>query len=140
MIPGIQPCLRILHMVNNWLYSLCLLQLAHKIKFLTHHLANGKSKYMGVCRLSQGFIHRRIDLRLVPYNSYACAVLYFTGSDVFNVKMRETAIKHGYSLNEYALTKTGSSGIGDTDALPTPTERHVFRILNMAYKEPRERQ
>ena len=81
-------------------------------KFLVHHLANGKSKYMGVCRLPPKHgvtkrLHRRIDLRLVPFNSYACAMLYFTGSDTFNVKMREKAIKMGYTLNEYSLRKKG---------------------------------
>lgn len=44
--------------------------------------------YMGVCRLppeaNGSGIHRRIDIRMIPRESWACALLYFTGSDHFN--------------------------------------------------------
>jgi hypothetical protein len=44
--------------------------------------------YMGVCRLppeaNGSGTHRRIDIRMIPRESWACALLYFTGSDHFN--------------------------------------------------------
>ena len=33
-------------------------------------------------------IHRRIDIRFIPSDEYPCGILYFTGSDAFNIHMR----------------------------------------------------
>ena len=41
----------------------------------------------------------------MPYESYPCALLHFTGSDTFNTKIRGHAAERGYRLNEYALRK-----------------------------------
>lgn len=43
------------------------------------------------------------DLRLVPEASWGAAMMYFTGSKDHNVRVREIAIKRGYTLNEYGL-------------------------------------
>ena len=55
--------------------------------------------------------HRRLDLRLVPMEQLPCALLYFTGSNVFNQGMRAHALQLGFTLNEYALRPKGSTGI-----------------------------
>jgi len=55
-------------------------------------------------------ISRRLDIRLNPYDQFYCAVLYFTGSDLFNKQMREHAINQGFTLNEYTLRPMGSTG------------------------------
>lgn len=55
--------------------------------------------------------HRRLDLRIVHYDEYACGILYFTGSDEFNKQMRKEALKKGFTLNDYWLKKLGSNGI-----------------------------
>ena len=77
---------------------------------------------------------RRLDMRWVTFDQFPAALLYFTGSDIFNVRMREAAIKQGYKLNEYGLTeaKTGQF-------VACPTERSLFDALKMAYVEPHER-
>lgn len=46
---------------------------------------------------------RRLDIRLTFYDQYYCAILYFTGSDLFNQNMRAHALEKKYTLNEYAL-------------------------------------
>ena len=51
---------------------------------ITDTLSQGDSKFMGVCRLSDDHLHRRLDIRIIPHNQYYCGVLYFTGSDMFN--------------------------------------------------------
>jgi len=63
------------------------------------------NKYMGFCRLDDDHEIRRIDIRLFSVNSFPAAMLYFTGPDVFNKKMRKHADSLGYRLNEYGLYK-----------------------------------
>lgn len=132
-------------------------------RFLTDHLTEGgDTKYMGVCRLpprhdyngkvaEEYTVYRRIDIRFVPYNSYGTALLYFTGSRDFNTSMRSVALKRGLTLSEYGLFKLikdpktnrwareKSGGYKKGDHLPTPQEEDVFRILEMEYKTPEER-
>ena len=38
----------------------------------------GNTKYMGICKLVSRSKGRRIDIRFIPYNSKASALLYFT--------------------------------------------------------------
>ncbi len=45
----------------------------------------------------------QVDLRIVPEQSWGAALLYFTGSKAHNVRLRERAIRQGYTLNEYGL-------------------------------------
>jgi DNA polymerase beta len=92
-------------------------ELLTNLDFLIDHLTDyGRSKYMGFCIVKQSsgsvstaskksIIARRIDIRFIPYNSYGAAILYFTGSKLFNTQMRTWAIGKGYSLNEYGLKK-----------------------------------
>ncbi|MFH1746884.1 MAG: DNA polymerase/3'-5' exonuclease PolX, partial [Planctomycetota bacterium] len=47
----------------------------------------------------------QIDLRVVPEESFGAAWQYFTGSKEHNVRLRERAVKRGWSLNEYGLTE-----------------------------------
>lgn len=131
--------------------------------FLTDHLTEGgDTKYMGVCLLpsrknnsgkvvEEYTVHRRIDIRFVPYNSFGTALLYFTGSRDFNTQMRSAALKRGLTLSEYGLFKLvkdpktkrwargKSGGYTKGEQLPTPIEEDVFRILEMDYKTPQER-
>jgi len=47
--------------------------------------------------------HRRLDIIVVPYDQFACAQLYFTGSAHFNRSMRSLAARMNMSLSEHAL-------------------------------------
>lgn len=49
--------------------------------------------------------HRHIDLRMFNSSHFPCAVLYFTGSDFFNVQMRLLALERGFTLNEYEVMR-----------------------------------
>lgn len=51
-----------------------------------------------------------MDIRLNPYDQFYCAILYFTGSDLFNKQMRDHALHQGFTLNEYTLRPMGSTG------------------------------
>ncbi|KAK2098871.1 hypothetical protein P7K49_024322 [Saguinus oedipus] len=118
--------------------------------FLTDDLVsqeeNGQQqKYLGVCRLpGPGRRHRRLDIIVVPYSEFACALLYFTGSAHFNRSMRALAKTKGMSLSEHALTTAvvrnpQGCKVGPGRVLPTPTEKDVFRLLGLPYREPAER-
>ncbi|XP_033041059.1 DNA polymerase lambda isoform X3 [Trachypithecus francoisi] len=118
--------------------------------FLTDDLVsqeeNGQQqKYLGVCRLpGPGWRHRRLDIIVVPYSEFACALLYFTGSAHFNRSMRALAKTKGMSLSEHALStavvrNTHGCKVGPGQVLPTPTEKDVFRLLGLPYREPAER-
>ena len=48
---------------------------------------------------------------LIPHDQFYCAILYFTGSDVFNKNMRLHALEQGFTLNEYTLRPVGSTGM-----------------------------
>lgn len=90
-----------------------------------------KTKYMGFCKYKNGLI-RRIDMRLVPYNSYYASVLYFTGPYEFNTVMRSNAKKLGYKLSEYGLFKGKRQ-------IYTDSEENIFNLLNMKYLSPKDR-
>jgi len=94
-----------------------------------------KWKYMGVCKLNDG-AHRRIDIRLVPFESYWYGLLYFTGSAFLNRLMRTVAISKGLTLNETGLTKAKQK---KGSSIPAQSERDIFEALGMKYLEPEER-
>ncbi|KAK9400930.1 DNA polymerase lambda [Crotalus adamanteus] len=127
-----------------------LLNVLHKSGFLTDDLVkqedNGiQQKYLGVCRLpGPDRHHRRLDIIVVPYREFACALLYFTGSAHFNRSMRALARTKGMSLSEHALCSgvvRGPEGLktGSGIVLSTPTEKDVFAHLGLPYREPHER-
>lgn len=106
--------------------------------YVTDTLAQGPSKFMGVCRLPDG-MHRRLDLRSVPPEQFHFATLYFTGSNLLNVKMRLRAIELGMTLNEYRLERKPAVDGQEGEAVPAGSEREVFEALGMDYLEPHER-
>lgn len=91
-----------------------------------------RTKYRGFSRYKDNPI-RRIDIIFVPYLSYYPALLYFTGSSTFNVRMRAIAKKKGYKLNEHGLFKDG------TNFIKVNSEKNIFDELGMEYVEPVDR-
>jgi len=120
-----------------------LIPILKKKKFITDDLSHGKIKYMGVCILPENIsaephYHRRIDLRIIPFDQYYCGLLYFTGSDYFNRNMRVIAQERGFTLSEYSINPIGETGIKG-EPLEVFSEKDVFDILGMTYKKPMER-
>ncbi|XP_070777317.1 DNA polymerase lambda [Enoplosus armatus] len=125
------------------------LQSLHDSGFLTDdlvsHEENGEQKkYMGVCRLpGPGHRHRRLDIIVVPYNEFACSLMYFTGSAHFNRSMRALAKTKSMSLSEHSLNKDvvrqGNLKVYGGTPLPTLTEKDVFSLLGIPYRHAHER-
>ena len=104
-----------------------------KSKLIIDHLTSkGSTKFMGVCKVSD--IARRIDIRVINYESYYAALIYFTGSKNFNVYIRNKALEKNYSLNEYALTDMKDNSIKILNS-----EEEIFEILKIPYLPPIER-
>jgi len=104
-----------------------------KCNILVDHLTEyGGTKYMGMGKI--GEIPRRIDIRVIPWEAYAYAILYFTGSKNHNLKMRNQARKLGYKLNEY-----GMENIMDHKLVKCETEEQIFEVLGMEYMDPTQR-
>lgn len=101
--------------------------------FLLDHMTDKKfnTKYMGFCKYKSNPI-RRIDIRIIPYESLYTSLLYFTGSKELNIIMRKEAIKRGMLLNEYGLYK-------DNQMINITSEEDIFHKLGMKYLPPTER-
>lgn len=113
------------------------------VGFVTDTLSKGDSKFMGVCQLARGaeeedYLHRRIDIRLIPKDQYYCGVLYFTGSDIFNKNMRTRALEKGFTLNEYTIRPLGVTGIAG-ESLLVDSEKDIFDYILWKYREPKDR-
>lgn len=73
------------------------------------------------------------DLRVVPDESFACALMYFTGNRAHNIAIRGRAQKLGLHLNEYALQREA-----DGSVLPTPDEAAIYATLGIPHWIPPE--
>jgi DNA polymerase/3'-5' exonuclease PolX len=104
-----------------------------KINFIIDHLTSkGNTKFMGICRINK--TARRIDIRIVNYQSYYTSIIYFTGSKEFNIYLRKEALSKNYTLNEYFLTN-----IHTGEHISIHSEKEIFEILKIPYLEPKER-
>jgi DNA polymerase beta len=107
--------------------------------YLQEEFARGDHKFMGVCKLPSPTYkgkYRHVDLLLCKPEEYWYTILYFTGSDVFNVSMRRHALMKGYSLSEHGLKRV-------RDGVPAPpvmnSEKDIFDFLGLEYVKPLDR-
>ncbi|MEW6074692.1 MAG: DNA polymerase/3'-5' exonuclease PolX [Candidatus Omnitrophota bacterium] len=75
----------------------------------------------------------QVDCRAVVGKSFGAALLYFTGSKNFNIKLRQIAIQKGLKINEYGVFRGNSFVAGRTEA-------EIFKLLGMEYIEPELRE
>ncbi|NLL61534.1 MAG: DNA polymerase/3'-5' exonuclease PolX [Candidatus Atribacteria bacterium] len=77
----------------------------------------------------------QVDLRVVSPDSFGTALLYFTGSQAHNVRLREMAVKRGLKINEYGIFQVkGDKKIGGDD------ENEIYEILGLHYIMPELRE
>ncbi len=109
-----------------------------KKNILVEILSRGNIKCLAIGKIGSKPA-RRIDFMYSPPDEYAFAILYFTGSRLFNTLMRNRALKMGYSLNEHGLYKMVDGKKTHKISGSFPTEKSIFDFLKMAYKHPHER-
>lgn len=106
---------------------------------ITDVLSRGNTKSLVVGKLPSSSTHRRIDFLYTPKDEYPFALLYFTGSKIFNTVMRARALSMNYSLNEHGIYKMDGKKKGDKVQHHFATEEDIFQFLNMEYKAPQQR-
>ena len=118
------------------------LPLTYYVERLSHYivevLALGDHKCLAICQLP-GKPARRLDLLLTPDEEYAYSLLYFTGSDKFNVAFRQHALSVGYTLNEHILTLRSDLKSTHATVPYMKTEKDIFNFLGLRYVEPSKR-
>jgi len=110
-----------------------------KSHYITAQLAHGAHKFMGICRLGK-LPPRRLDILLTPPEEYGYALLYFTGSQQFNIRVRQHALSKGYSLNEHTLSVDPKwKGAPPPPIPPLKTEEAILAFLGIQFIDPIER-
>ncbi len=112
-------------------------ELVH-VNYMEEILAIGPKKCMGISRVHNRAKARRLDLLVTPEEQYAYALLYFTGSQKFNIAMRKHALERGYTMNEHGMVPLEGS---DKPIPPMmKEERDIFTFLEYAFVPPSERE
>lgn len=93
----------------------------------------------------------QVDLRIIDESSFGAALMYFTGSKLHNVRLRERAIKKKMRLNEYGLFPAGKVDEDKKeDQLPpqkrgikpiaAKTEHDIYKALGLPFIPPEIRE
>ena len=106
---------------------------------IIHVLSRGPTKCLVVAKLHPDSVARRIDFLYTTPEEYPFAVLYFTGSKIFNTVMRNKAQQLGYTMNEHGLYSVVEKKKGPKVNQVFADERSIFSFLGLLYKEPAER-
>lgn len=102
-----------------------------KLGIVVEILKEGEHQITTISKLNDHY--GQIDFVLIPKESWGTGILAWTGSQNFNINMRRAAIRKGYKLTQYSLSKyTG-------EIIYTPTEESVFVALDLPYVEPAKR-
>ena len=108
-------------------------------------LSRGETKCLVITKLPHVSTSRRVDFLYTSPEEFPFAILYFTGSKIFNTVMRHEALEKGLTMNEhglYLLTNNPSNKKGikgeKVDHIFT-SEKDIFDYLGLEYKEPHER-
>jgi DNA polymerase (family 10) len=75
----------------------------------------------------------QIDCRVVEEKSFGAALLYFTGSKNFNIRIRILAQKMGLKINEYGVFRKDKFLAGRAEA-------EIFKLFKMSYIDPELRE
>ena len=90
--------------------------------------------FMGICKLNEKGLHRRLDIKVYEKSFYPFAILYFTGSAYFNRSLRLFAKKKGYHLSDKELSDRITG-----EKILCNSEEDIFKALSLKYKTPEER-
>lgn len=104
--------------------------------YIVDTLAQGPKKFLGYVMVTKDAKPRRLDLLMSPPNEFAYAILYFTGSQNFNVAFRRHAQEKGYTINEHTMKPT-REGVPVVPAMRS--EKDIFDFLGLEFVEAVDR-
>lgn len=102
-------------------------------------LSRGQSKTLVIAKLPGERVARRVDFLYAPPDEFAFAILYFTGSKIFNTVMRQYGLDKGYTFNEHGIYKLENKKKGAKVVRDFKTEKDIFDFLGLQFKTPIER-
>jgi NAD-dependent DNA ligase len=112
-----------------------------KQKIIVAVLSRGPSKCLVMAKIPSSPTIRRVDFLYTTPEEYPFAILYFTGSKIFNTIMRQHAVNMGLTMNEHGLYKLSQDKKtkGEKVAHQFKSEKDIFDYLQMSYVPPEER-
>jgi len=110
-------------------------------KIILEVLSRGPTKCLVIAKFPSSDSARRVDFLYTSHEEFPFAVLYFTGSKIFNTVMRHQALTMGLSMNEHGLytLEQGGKKKGEKVSHLFTNEKDIFDYLHMEYKNPEER-
>jgi NAD-dependent DNA ligase len=110
-----------------------------KIKVIQEVLSRGPTKCLVIAKLPGHTISRRVDFLYTSPEEFPFAILYFTGSKIFNTVMRHEALAKDLTMNEHGLYSLISKKKGEKVGHVFNSEQDIFDYLGLEYKAPHER-
>lgn len=108
-------------------------------KIILHVLSRGPTKCLVVAKIPTSDSARRVDFLYTTPEEFPFAILYFTGSKIFNTVMRHIALEKGYTMNEHGINKMEAKKKGEKVNKIFKDEKDIFDFLGLEYKTPIER-
>jgi DNA ligase (NAD+) len=110
-----------------------------KKKIILEILSRGSTKCLVMAKIPSSDSVRRVDFLYTGLEEFPFAILYFTGSKIFNTVMRHIALENGYTMNEHGINKMDGKKKGDKVEHHFTSEKDIFDFLGLEYKAPTER-
>lgn len=99
--------------------------------YIIEVLAFGKNKFMGIAKFPNQ-PPRRLDILIAPISEYYYSLLYFTGSNIFNIGLRHyVKMNFDLSLSEHGFGKDINTKIN--------SEKDIFTFLRLKCVKPKDR-
>ena len=110
-----------------------------KTNIIQEVLSGGSTKYLVIARLPNHATSRRVDFLYTTPEEFPFAILYFTGSKIFNTVMRHEALLKDLTMNEHGLYSFVGKKKGEKVEHVFNSEQDIFDYLGLEYKAPHER-
>ena len=110
-----------------------------KKKVILEVLSRGPSKCLVMAKIPSSDSVRRVDFLYTSLEEFPFAILYFTGSKIFNTVMRHIALEKGFTMNEHGINKMEGKKKGEKVNHVFREEKDIFDFLGLEYKVPNER-
>ena len=82
----------------------------------------------------------QVDLRVVEPRSWGAALVYFTGSQQHNIRLRERAQARGLRVNEYGVYRDPGEGRAPGEPIAGETEENLYAALGLEWIPPELRE